>query len=149
EELVRNYGVTVVVCTATQPAITRRTDFPIGLEEKTEIVADPRRLYEAMRRVHVHPPPPEGVDDDALAARLADHEQVLCIVNTRRHAVALAQRLASCGEVVHLSAAMCPQHRGELVAAIKQKLRDGRSIRVVSTQVIEAGVDVDFPVVYR
>jgi len=149
EELVRNYGVTVVVCTATQPAITRRTDFPIGLEEKTEIVADPRRLYEAMRRVHVHPPPPEGVDDDALADRLARHEQVLCIVNTRRHAVALAQRLASCGEVVHLSAAMCPQHRGELVAAIKQKLRDGRSIRVVSTQVIEAGVDVDFPVVYR
>ncbi len=159
EELVRHYGCTVVLCTATQPAITRRDGFPIGITAVTEIVPDSRALYRAMSRVRVQP---LGlIDDDTLATRLAEHPQVLCIVNTRRHAAELTRLLQSAlpldvaspdnlyPPVVHLSAAMCPQHRSELVAQIRAALRAGRPLRVVSTQVIEAGVDVDFPVVYR
>lgn len=147
DELVRNYCCTVVLCTATQPAVTRRDSFPIGLDHVTEIVPDPRMLYEAMRRVTVTPV--GQLDDDALADRLAIHKQVLCIVNTRRHAAELTTRMREHGPVIHLSAAMCPQHRSELVASIKQTLHEKKPLRVVSTQVIEAGVDVDFPVVYR
>lgn len=147
DELVRNYRCSIVLCTATQPAVMRRDNFPIGLSNVTEIVPDPKALYSAMQRVRVSNLGP--IEDDALAARLADHEQVLCIVNTRKHAAALAGRLRSIGEVIHLSAAMCPEHRSQCVARIKQLLEDREPCRVVSTQVIEAGVDVDFPVVYR
>lgn len=151
DELVRNYRVTVVLCTATQPAIHQRDSFPIGLPRVTEIVPDPRKLYQAMQRVKVKQL--GHLDDDALASRLAQNPQAHCIVNTRKHAAALTERLLERADepeqVVHLSAAMCPQHRSELVADIKQALEDKRPLRVVSTQVIEAGVDVDFPVVYR
>ena len=147
EELTRNYGCTIVLCTATQPAITRREDFPIGLEQVTEIVPEPIKLYRDMQRVRVQH---IGLlDDEALAQCLSQLDQVLCIVNTRKHAAQLTALLQPYGTVVHLSALMCPQHRSERVAEIKQALEDKKPIRVISTQVIEAGVDVDFPVVYR
>jgi CRISPR-associated endonuclease/helicase Cas3 len=147
DELVRNYRCSVVLCTATQPAITQRENFPIGLSDVTEIIPEPKALYRAMQRVQVSDLGP--TDDDVLAERLAGHEQVLCIVNTRKHAAELTRRLSAVGKVVHLSAAMCPQHRSQRVAQIKEDLKNHRPCRVVSTQVIEAGVDVDFPVVYR
>ena len=147
QELTRNYRCTVLLCTATQPAIHRREDFPIGLEGVREIIPDPRGLYHAMRRVEVSEVGPKT--DDQLIRQLADHPQVLCIVNTRRHATQLAQSLQQHGEVLHLSALMCPQHRSERVAEIRRRLSQNQPCRVVSTQVIEAGVDVDFPVVYR
>lgn len=148
DELVRNYRCTVVLCTATQPAIIRRETFPIGLEHVTEIVPDPPALYEAMRRVEVEQ---LGlIEDELLACRLVNHDQVLCIVNTRKHAAILCELLEERGvEVLHLSAAMCPEHRSQRVAIIRDALKEGRPCRIVSTQVIEAGVDVDFPVVYR
>ena len=155
QELVRNYGCTVVLCTATQPAINLRPDFPIGLDT-TEIIPNPKAVYQAMRRVEVSQQ--AGLlDDKILAGRLAEHPQALCVVNTKKHAAALTKSLLAHAHahahdteaVVHLSAAMCPQHRSELVAHIKQRLDDNLPITVVSTQVIEAGVDVDFPVVYR
>jgi len=147
QELVNNYGCTIVLCTATQPAVVRREGFPVGLDKVQEIIPDPAGLYEAMRRVRVQSL--GKLDDDALADRLASHEQVLCIVNTRKHAAEITRRLADHGGVIHLSAAMCPEHRSHLVARIKGSLRAGQPLRVVSTQVIEAGVDVDFPAVYR
>lgn len=147
EELVRNYRCTVVLCTATQPAVAKREGFDIGLENTTEIISDPPALYGAMKRVEVQHLGPK--DDGQLTERLAGYPQVLCIVNTRKHAAELATRLQAHGPVVHLSAMMCPQHRSERVAEIKQALLDRKPIRVVSTQVIEAGVDVDFPVVFR
>ena len=87
--------------------------------------------------------------DSLLVQRLADHPQVLCIVNRRKHAQQLFQMLGQGDGNYHLSALMCPEHRSEILKEIRQRLLDGKITRVISTQLIEAGVDVDFPVVYR
>ncbi len=146
-ELAANYGSTVVLCTATQPAVTRRDDFLIGLEGVREIVPDPPALYTALKRVEVVD---LGVQaDEELAGRLKGHEQVLCIVNTRRHARELFERLGNRTGTFHLSAAMCPEHRSAVLDRIRGALEGGKPCRVISTQLVEAGVDVDFPVVYR
>ncbi len=148
DELVRNYRCSVVLCTATQPAIRHREDFPIGVGTITEIVADPDSLFHAMKRVRTRHIGPQEEDD--LVDRLAALPAALCVVNTKRLARDLAKRLAERRpDVLHLSASMCPAHRTGVVAAIRQKLAAGEPCLVVSTQVIEAGVDVDFPVVYR
>ena len=79
-------------------------------------------------------------------------EQALCIVNTRRHARGLYKTLsdrASAGEVFHLSTLMCPAHRKATLAEIRERLNEGLPCRVVSTQIMEAGIDVDFPVGFR
>ncbi len=152
-ELAADYHTSIVLCTATQPAIARRDEFPIGLENVREIVSDPQRLYERMRRVQVHKL--GRISDEALTHRLAGHDQFLCIVNSRPHAARLFLMLREqFGEeqpdgLFHLSTLMCGQHRCEVIAAIRARLRVGLSCRVISTQLIEAGVDVDFPVVYR
>ena len=146
-ELSTSYGATIVSCTATQPAVHARPDFPIGLPEVREIVPDAPALYEALRRVQVSDL--GRLDDGEIAARLQEHEQVLCIVNTRGHARELFERLDDVDGTIHLSALMCPEHRTEVLARIRRRLEEDRSCRVVSTQLIEAGVDIDFPVVYR
>jgi len=146
-ELGANYGASVVLCTATQPALKRRDEFKRGLDGVREIAPEPTRLYEELKRVRVTDL--GKLDDAALAARLADHSQALCIVNTRRHARELYERLAVGEETVHLSANMCPAHRTHKLAVIKQRLKKELPCRVISTQLVEAGVDLDLPVVYR
>jgi CRISPR-associated endonuclease/helicase Cas3 len=89
--------------------------------------------------------------DEGLLEELWAHSQVLCIVNTRRHAKGLFDgliNLAGAG-CFHLSTLMCPAHRKEVLATIRERLTNGEPCRVVSTQVMEAGIDVDFPVGYR
>ncbi|MBB6441928.1 CRISPR-associated helicase Cas3' [Phycisphaera mikurensis] len=150
DELVRNFGCTVVLCTATQPAVARREGFAIGIppERITRIVPEPERLFEAMRRVAVEPA--GHLTDEELADRLAREPAALCIVNARRHAAAVLERLRERRpDALHLSAAMCPAHRSDRVAEVKRRLRAGEPCLVISTTVVEAGVDVDFPVVYR
>ncbi len=140
-QLVRYYGVTMVLATATQPALP-------GLEKPTEIVQNPAALYARLKRTrYVLPSTREPATWDALAAQLVAYEQVLCVVNTRKDCHDLF-RLMPKG-TLHLSALMCGQHRSQVIAAIKQRLKDGVPTRVVSTQLVEAGVDMDFPVVYR
>jgi CRISPR-associated endonuclease/helicase Cas3 len=152
-ELVRNYGSTVVLCTATQPAIELREGFLIGLNGVVPIIEDPVELHESLRRTRVEVAG-EAIDDEELARRLADEKQVLCIVNSRAHAAdlyrLLCQRAGGDG-CLHLSASMCPMHRADIVAEIRHRLdpKLDQSCRVVSTQVIEAGIDIDFPAVYR
>jgi CRISPR-associated endonuclease/helicase Cas3 len=153
DELARNYKTSIVLCTATQPALeaTRpdgRKGLDGGLIGVREIVGDSKRLYEAMQRVTVKPPC--KITDDELVQRLAQHQQVLCIVGTRSHARELfdALKQTTPDHVFHLSALMCPAHRSAKLAEIKASLKAG-SCRVVATTVIEAGVDIDFPVVYR
>ena len=80
---------------------------------------------------------------------MLQHEQVLSIVNTRAHARKLFEQLGTGDGHYHLSAAMCPSHRKRCLAEIRARLREGLPCRVVSTQLVEAGVDVDFPVVIR
>ncbi|MFW6106848.1 MAG: CRISPR-associated helicase Cas3' [bacterium] len=146
-ELVRNYGCSLLLCTATQPAIHRRDGFPIGLTGVHEIVEDPPALYTQMRRVSVSHA--GHLSNQELAHRMAEQKQALCIVSTRKQARELYEQVKARETAFHLSASMCPAHRAEIIRDLKQRLAEGRSCRVVSTQLIEAGVDIDFPVVYR
>ena len=144
EELTAVYGCTVVLCTATQPAVERREGFPIGLAGVTPIVDDAPALHAALRRVRVEVA--GEVDDEDLADRLGGERQALCVVNTRGHAADLAARLPG---ALHLSANLCAAHRAEVVAEMRRRLDADEPCVTVSTTVIEAGVDVDFPAVYR
>jgi len=148
EELTTRYGSTVVLCTATQPAIHWREDFPIGLAAVREIVPDPPFLYRQLRRVDAERLTGK-TSDETLSDRLSERHQVLAIVNTRRHARKLFELLPNDGTRFHLSALMCPEHRSEVLRTIRERLEQGAPVRLVSTQLIEAGVDIDFPVVYR
>lgn len=145
-ELVFNYQATVVLCTATQPAVHHL--LPAGLRIQ-EIMEDPQELQQSFKRVHVE----YGGDlsDEGLASAMAASHQVLAIVNTRRHARLLFDKLSgkTAEGIYHLSARMCPAHRKMMLAQIRQVLLDKQPCRVVATQLIEAGVDVDFPTVYR
>lgn len=147
-ELVEDYGCTIVLCTATQPAIIRTDNFRIGLEGVREIIPQPSQLYETMRRVNVEH---IGRQTDAqIVEQLERHDQFLCIVNTRPHAARLFAALETTEEdSFHLSTFMCGEHRSRVLCQIRSRLRDGLPCRVVTTQLIEAGVDVDFPVVFR
>lgn len=150
EELCRNFGCTIVLCTATQPAISHRPgEFDIGLRNVREIISDPAPLFDALRRTTVHRV--GKLPDEELAPRLAELNQVLCIVNTKSHAAALYSlvRANTSDGVFHLSTRLCAAHRADLLHEIRRRLRAGLPCRVVSTQLIEAGVDIDFPVVYR
>jgi CRISPR-associated endonuclease/helicase Cas3 len=146
-ELCASYGCTVVLCTATQPAVQRRDRFSIGIEDVREIIADVPALYNSLDRVTV-----ENIglqSDDELTARLLEHDQVLCVVNTRGHARVLYERVRDRGEAIHLSAQMYPAHRTEVLKDARARLNRHEPCRLISTQLIEAGVDIDFPVVYR
>jgi CRISPR-associated endonuclease/helicase Cas3 len=114
-----------------------------------EIVADAPALFAALKRVDIERI--GRIDDEPLADRLAGHDQVLCVVNTRDHAGDLFRLLKdkAGNGVFHLSASMCARHRSAVLRLIRRKLECGDACRVVSTQLVEAGVDVDFPAVYR
>ncbi|MEA5016751.1 MAG: CRISPR-associated endonuclease Cas3'' [Candidatus Limiplasma sp.] len=145
ESLALNYRATVVICTATQP---NYDNVWTGRPQVREIIADPRALFQAMARTRVVSLGP--LEDGALLERLSSHEQALCIVNSRAQAQALHEALG--GEAhgaYHLSTWMCPEHRSQKLEEIRHRLKKGLRVRLVSTSLIEAGVDVDFPVVYR
>ena len=150
--LAQHYGVTFVLSTATQPALNSRSGFGWafkGLEGVREIVSDPDSFYRDLERVTVELPEdlhqPQSWDE--IAKRVQTHKSVLAVVNSRTDARELHMRLPK--GTVHLSALMCGEHRSRVIADIKRRLKDGEAVRVVSTQLVEAGVDVDFPVVYR
>lgn len=150
-ELVAHYGCTVVLCTATQPALERREhEFTIGLEGVRPIVDDAPALFGALRRVEIIRL--GRITDEELADRLSDETAALCVVNTRPHAAALYDAVVlrrGKNGCYHLSTFMCAQHRRDKLADIRRRLKDGEPCRLISTQLIEAGVDVDFPAVYR
>lgn len=142
-ELVQNYGVSVVLSTATQPALQ---DFFSTGSIFTELAPDPPSLFNFYRRVHIKSL--GKLTDEALLERLNTHPQVLCIVNTRRHAKGIFDGLNGEGNF-HLSTLMCPTHRKTILAEIRKRLEQDQLCRVISTQVMEAGIDVDFPAGYR
>jgi len=146
KELARNYGSSVVLCTATQPALAAPA-FRDGFKEPRELAPDVPALFAALRRVTVRD---IGVQDDAaLAARIAASPQTLCIVNQRAHARALFRAIRDLPGARHLSTCMHSVHRARVLAEIRTDLKERRPCRVISTSLVEAGVDVDFPLVLR
>jgi len=150
-ELVDNYGVSVVLCTATQPAVEKSEEFGYGLPitREREIIKDVSSLYQKLKRTREKY---MGIcSTEELAEKIKSYKQVLCIASTRRQALEIFNSIKDKGDAFHLSALMYPAHRSRKLKKIKERLAAGQhmSCRVVSTQVIEAGVDVDFPVVYR
>lgn len=167
--LTRGYRTTIVSCTATQPVLSDIARFDPrrslrglvqGGKRPREIVRDVEPLYAQLQRVRLHwPADIDAVEEIAsVASRLAERPAALAIVNTRRDAHDLVLALdaaAPDGEpTLHLSAAMCGQHRADVIREIRvrleaRRLGDRRPLRVVATQLVEAGVDIDFPVVFR
>lgn len=151
--LCRSAGTTIVLCTATQPAWSKRPDWAKGLENVREIVNPELNLFERLRRVNVTWPqrdqPPFDWPD--VAKRMVAEQAALCIVNTKKAAKFLFDEVRERADpsAFHLSTAMCPAHRLEVLDEVRRRLKGGERCHLVSTQLIEAGVDVDFPLVMR
>lgn len=149
-QLAENGNSAVVLCTATQPnldAIFNLTN-KSGAEIKiTEICDSSKSLTDDFRRVQFKY---DGkIDDDELAFELNSQKQVLCIVNKKAHAQKIFSLLDETEENFHLSTYMYPAHRKRVIDTIRKRLDDNKPCRVISTSLIEAGVDIDFPTVYR
>lgn len=149
-ELVLNYGCSIVLCTATQPALEHRQDFEVGLKNVRPIIPDAVPLFHALKRVEVRWL--KKLPDSELALRMVHEKAALCIVNTRSHASRLYDQVTAIsepGDCFHLSTWMCGAHRRTVLKMIRERLKAQQPCRVISTQLVEAGVDLDFPVVYR
>lgn len=148
----------VVFATATQPAFdvlhARVRQFASSGWQPREIVANSGPMYDtAAKRVRVTWRHESPIDLESLAQELRAKKNVLCIVNLKRHAETLAKLLEGYDAkgVSHLSTNMCPAHRLAVLDDVRGRLKSekSRSVRLIATQCIEAGVDVDFPMVYR
>lgn len=150
------FNVSFLFTTASQPVLSGliegcnpKAAF-CGIDHVSEIIPDDFKLHDKLRRVQLSINN-DGKTYDEVADMLSEHKRVLCIVNTRRDAKELYERLPKEGITLHLSKMMCHAHLSETIEKLKTALKDDRNeiIRVVSTQLIEAGVDIDFPVVFR
>jgi len=144
--LVRNYHSSVVLSTATQPAFEAIPAF--DRLQATEIVPQPQRFFSSLERVAYEWRLDSPLSWEEVAAALRDERQVLAVLNTRKQAIALLSALAD-PAALHLSTLLCGAHRRAVLAEVKRRLATGEPCRLVSTQVVEAGVDLDFPTVFR
>lgn len=150
--IAHSYGTSVVFSTATQPAFEHlheaiKPHAPTGWRPQ-DIISDPQPLFKGMKRTHVSwNNPDEGMSWDVLAGYLKKHQQALCIVNMKRHARFLWEKVGE--EALHLSTNLCPAHRRVVLETVRKRLFRKEPVHLIATQCIEAGVDVDFPVVYR
>lgn len=150
DQLRKTYGVTLLLTTATLPAFRPQPALGFnGLPDAIEIVRDPMDLHRQFKRVRITIPPNlrEPKDWQEVAKALQSFDSVLCIVNRRDDCRKLWEMMPE--GTFHLSALMCGAHRSRKISEIKERLKAALPIRVISTQLVEAGVDVDFPVVYR
>ena len=170
-ELKDQWGVSFLFCSATQPAFRRSTNLKEGFnpDEVTEITPELQSTFKELRRTDYHIESKDNPWDwRTIAEKMISHPQALCVLNVRRQAFELWQTLrillhekgyddeAEQG-LFHLSSAMCPAHRLDMLGLskkpppnnIKERLKSGKRCWVASTQLIEAGVDIDFPVVFR
>jgi len=151
--LVDRYSTSIVISTATQPAFNKRRyggETFKGLKQSCELMKDDvGSIYEKLKRVEVKLPVDlnKHTEWTEIAESLKEHDRVLCIVSDRKSCRELYALMPE--DTYHLSALMCAQHRSEIIAAIKDRLEQDKTVRVISTQLVEAGVDIDFPVVYR
>jgi len=151
--LVNHFGVTVILMSATQPALKGKigsdNNTIEGLDNVIEIIDDPNLLAKDFKRVEFILPKelnkPQSWEE--IAEELTVYDQILCVVNTRNDCRQLHSHMPD--GTIHLSGFMCGEERSEIISGIKTKLKNNEAIRVISTQLVEAGVDIDFPVVYR
>jgi CRISPR-associated endonuclease/helicase Cas3 len=150
DELARNYGATIILCTATQPAVgAPQFEGGLALGQERELAPDPVRLHRELKRVRVTH---IGDQTDAdLVEALSAVPQGLVIVNSRAHALMLYRAAVAAGldSMVHLSTRQYAAHRRRVLADVRHRLREGKPCRVVATSLVEAGVDLDFPAVWR
>jgi CRISPR-associated endonuclease/helicase Cas3 len=159
ESLSKECRTSIVLSTATQPALLRSVlGTPrapeLGLSRTTEISSSPKALFGQLKRVDVRwPADPEVVTTyDELADELVCEEDVMAIVHKRADARTLVERLDRLlgnAETMHLSALMLPMHRSKVIQTVKDRKAAGEPVRLVATQLVEAGVDLDFAIVYR
>lgn len=149
-ELVTHYRVSVVLSTATQPVLdTIAKDLDTGGQQIVELAPDPPRLFSILKRVNYELPFLDAPWSwERVAEEMRAEPQALAIVNTIKDAAALFSALGD-PAAVHLSSRMCGAHRRDALADIRTRLRERVPCLVVSTQLVEAGVDLDFPLVLR
>jgi len=154
EHLVEHFNVTVLLCTATQPALQGKigtgTAVFDGLKDSTELISQDRKtLHKLFKRVRFYLPSDEDQYDswNKLSKTLCCYESVLCVVNTRKSARDLHSVMPH--GTMHLSGLMCAEDRSDVISEVKERLKNRQPIRLISTQLIEAGVDIDFPIVFR
>lgn len=162
KELKENYGVSFVFSTATQPAFRKQNNFKNGFDEfdkehpLREITSDTKQIYQDLNRVDydfTNLTKPQNWKE--IADEMRNENQILCVVNTRKHAFELWNELSYNFRnpreqgIYHLSSAMCAKHRLQTIEEIKERLKYKQTCQVVSTQLVEAGVDLDFPVLFR
>jgi len=143
KELVENYNCSVVMCSATIPPLNSKSS-DVKVDNICEIIKNPKSLYEKLRRTKVQTI--ENIDDVSLSEKIKEYDSVLCVVNTKKHALKLHKLIENS---YHLSTYMCPKHRKEVIRKIREDLKNKIPAKVISTQLIEAGVDLDFPCVFR
>lgn len=143
-ELVYNYHSTAVLCTATQPSL--KQFFPPQMNI-TEICPDVKGQYDFFKRTVLKNM--GELPEDQLLEQLSGHEQVLCILNSRKRVQQVYEALKEEAGVFHLSTFMYPVHRKRLLGDIKERLREKRPCKLIATSLVEAGVDFDFRTVYR
>lgn len=152
----KRFGLSVLLTTASQPVLTGQRQgcnpqvLLKGIEHITEIIPGSFQLHDKLRRVQLHFDEAASTYDE-IADRLSRYDKVLCVVNTRKDAQELYSRLPEGDLTLHLSRMMCAEHIRETIKTIKDALKSEchSVIRVISTQLIEAGVDIDFPIVFR
>lgn len=157
DSLARLFGCTIVLCTATQPALSKlrpdgRAGFPDGLDlEGRELAPDPEELARRLRRTRIERV--GEMDNPALIEAIASQPQALVIVNSRKHALELYKEAKEAGldGLLHLTTRQCAAHRRMILADVRRRLdpKVNEPCRVIATSLIEAGVDVDFPKVWR
>ncbi|MBZ0214546.1 MAG: CRISPR-associated helicase Cas3', partial [Nitrospirae bacterium] len=145
-ELSIHYGVTVVLSTATPPNY-ETVDSRLQ-RDSTEIVPDYPRHFQLLKRVRFEYPQ-EDWTLERLRGELEAHNQALVVLNTRKDAIRVVQAAHGLDGLAHLSTLLCGHHRKKVLAEVRGRLKDRKPVRLISTQVVEAGVDVDFPKVYR
>jgi len=155
--LMQDYGVTVVFGTATQPAFKSLSQSILGGWRPKEILSDPEKTFSSLKRVRPIWPGSgtEKMEWPEIAETLCGHKQALCIVNLKKHAAELSETMRGIlppeeqKSLFHLSTALCPAHRKAILEEVRAKLQNKERVYLIATQCIEAGVDIDFPVVWR
>lgn len=147
QELTINYNCCVVLSTATMPPVKNSQDFYNGLSNVEDIICDSEFIYEKLKRVTVRYVGKKN--NKQLMQSITDNFQILIIVNTRKQAIDLYKSAIDKDGLFVLTTYMCPAHRKQVIDTIRNRLRNDLSCKVISTSLIEAGVDIDFPYVMR